>query len=99
MTRDGPGGSAAVQLPSKVVVTAAASVNAFEALSGAVRIAIGWPASGIPALLISRPCSLTDRPNGTRARDANFAGEVRQLVRGSSCCRLVFLAISTCRFG
>ena len=92
MTRDGPGGSVAVQLPSEAVVTAAASVNAFEPLSGAVRIATGWPASGMPALLISRPCSLTGRPNGTRAR----VGEPRRRaycssVRGSSCCRLVVL--------
>jgi hypothetical protein len=62
MIRDGQGGSVAVQLPSGPVVTAAARVNAFEPLSGAVRIAIGWPARGRLALLISTPCRVTGRP-------------------------------------
>ena len=99
MIREGPGGSVAVQLPSGPVVTAAAWVNAFEPLSGAVRIATGWPASGRPALLISSPCSLTGRPKARRARVASLAADVRQLVRGSSCCRLVVLAIAACRLG
>ena len=78
MIREGPGGRVAVQLPSGPVVTAAAWVNAFEPLSGAVRIATGWPASGRPALLISSPCSLTGRPKGD-------AGTGRELRRGRYC--------------
>ena len=59
MTLDGPGGSVAVQLPSWPVFTDVASVKAFEPSSGAVRIAIGWLASGRPALLTSSPRTLT----------------------------------------
>ena len=80
MIREGPGGSVAVQRPSGPVVTAAAWVNAFEPLSGAVRIATGWPASGRPALLISSPCTLTGWPNATSARVASLAVDVPQLL-------------------
>ena len=79
MIRDGPGGRVAVQLPSGPVVTAAACVNAFEPLSGAVRIATGWPASGRPALLISSPCRLTGRPKPTLAWVVGASAERLQL--------------------
>ena len=84
MIRDGPGGSVAVQLPSGLVVTAAACANAFEPLSGAVRIATGWPAMGMPALLISSPRSLTGWPKATLARVVRLAANVPQLLCGLS---------------
>ena len=80
MIREGPGGRVAVQLPPGPVVTAAAWVNAFEPLSGAVRIATGWPAIGTPALLISSPCSLTGRPKATLADVASLAADEPQLL-------------------
>ena len=55
MIREGPGGRVAVQLPSGPVVTAAAWVNAFEPLSGAVKTATGWPASGRPRAAHQQP--------------------------------------------
>ena len=99
MIREGPGGSVAVQLPSGPVVTAAACVNAFEPLSGAVRIATGWPAIGRPALLISSPCSLTGRPKATLAVVASLAADEPQLLCGFSCRRVVVFAIDACWSG
>ena len=93
MIRDGPAGRVAVQLPSGPVVTAAACVNAFEPLSGAVRIATGWPAIGGPALLISSPWSLTGRPNATLAGVATLVAGEPQLLCGFSCRRMVVFAI------
>ena len=81
MIRDGPGGSVAVQLPSGPVVTAAAWVNAFEPLSGAVRIATGWPASGRPALLISSAVQSHRPAKGTLA----LGREPRRRAYCSSC--------------
>src|ERR1700733_1838398 len=92
MIREGPGGSVAPHVPSGPVVTAAASVNAFEPLSGAVRIATGWPAIGRPAPLISSPCSLTGRPKGTLAGGASLPAEPH-LFNGFSCRRAVVFAI------
>ena len=83
MIREGPGGSVAVHRPSGPVVTAAASANASEPLSGAVTTATGWPASGSPALLINSPCTLTDRPNATSATVARLAIDRLQLRRSS----------------
>ena len=93
MIREGPGGRVAVQLPPGPVVTAAAWVNASEPLSGAVRIATGWPAIGTPALLISSPCSLTGRPKATLADVASLAADEPHLFRGFSCRRMVVFAI------
>src|SRR6516162_5478547 len=99
MIREVPGGSVAVHVPSWAVVTAAACVNAFEPLSGAVRIATGWPARGRLALLTSSPCSLTGRPKATVARLASLAEGVSQLWRGGFCWRPVALAIVDCCCG
>src|SRR6516225_4622366 len=77
MIREGPGGSVADHPPSGPVVTAVASVNASEPLSGDVMTATGWPASGRPALLISSPCTLTDRPNATSAPEARLAVDLQ----------------------
>ena len=52
MTRDGPGGAIAVQLPSRAVVTVVSGVNAFVWLSGAARRLTGCPASGAPWLVV-----------------------------------------------
>ena len=92
MTREGPGARVAVQLPSGPVVTAAACVNAFEPLSGAVRIATGWPAIGRPAPLISSPCSLTGRPKGTLANVASLPADEPHVFSGFSCRRMVVFA-------
>ena len=93
MIREGPGARVAVQLPSGPVVTAAAWVNASEPLSGAVKIATGWPAIGRPAVLISSPCSFTGRPKGTLADVASVPADERHLFCGFSCRRMVVLAI------
>ncbi len=93
MIREGPGGRVAVQRPSGPVITAAAWVKAFEPLSGAVKIATGWPASGRPPLLISSPCSLTGRPKGTLADVASLPADEPHLFCGFSCRRMVVLAI------
>jgi len=93
MIREGPGARVAVQLPSGPVVTAAAWLNAFEPLSGAVKIATGWPAIGRPAPLISSPCSLTGRPKGTLADVASLPADEPHLFCGFSCRRMVVFAI------
>ena len=93
MIRDGPGVRVAVQLPFGPVVTVAACVNAFEPLSGAVRIATGWPAIGRPALLTRSPRSLTGWPNGTLARVVSLAANVPQLLCGFSRRAIVAAAI------
>src|ERR1700733_4493472 len=85
MIREDPGASVAVQRPSGPVVTADASLNASEPLSGAVMTAICCPASGRPELVISSPCTFTDRPNPTTARVARFAVDLPQLRRRSRC--------------
>src|ERR1700733_1226160 len=93
MIREGPGGSVAPHVPSGPAVTAAASVNAFEPLSGAVKIATGWPAIGRPAPLISSPCSPTARPKGTLADVASIPADEPHFFCGFSCGRVVVFAI------
>ena len=93
MIREGPGARVAVQLPSGPVVTAAAWVNAFDPLSGAVKIATGWPAIGRPAPLISNPRSLTGRPKGTLADVASLPADEPHLFCGFSRRRMIVFAI------
>ena len=62
MIRDGPAGNVVIQLPSAAVVTAPAGVNAFEPLSGAIRMLTVCPARGCPWLSINRPRTVTGEP-------------------------------------
>src|SRR5438309_2193583 len=61
--RDGPGGSAALQLPSLAVVAMAARVNCPSPLSDAVTTVTVWPARPTPLDVPTQPSTEHSRPS------------------------------------